>query len=186
MAGKIPQGSRRELAPEGTHNAVCIQVIDLGTQPSEKWGDKRKVQLAWQLVDEETKEGKAVVTYKRYTFSSSPKSSLMIDLKAWMGIKGRDFEMDNCLGKPCLLTIEHSETENGTYDNVTNLSGLPKGVKVKKHTEPLKSLYLDSEFDKDVFEDLPDFLQAKILATPEYEAVTAATKPKGKPPTKKK
>jgi len=180
MAGKIPSGSKRQLAPEGTHNAVCVQVIDLGTQPSEKWGDKRKVQLAFQLVDEETNEGKAIVVYKRYTFSNSPKSNLMIDLKAWQGVKGGDFEMDNCLAKPCLVTIEHSETEGGTYDNITNISGVPKGTKVKKHTEPLKSLYLDDEFDKDVFESMPDFLQAKIVATPEYAALTEEKPKKGK------
>lgn len=187
---KIPQGSTRELAPEGVHNAVCVQVIDLGTQEVRDFKDKnkinkvRKVQLAFQLVEEETSEGNAVVVYRQYTFTNSPKSNLMKDLKAWLAVKDAEFEMDNCLGKPVSVTIEHAETEKGTFANVTNLAGVAKGVKVKKASEPLRSLYLE-EFDEEVFNELPEYLRLKIADTDEYAAATAP-KAKAKPAVKVK
>jgi hypothetical protein len=84
------KSSQREriLAPEGVHNARCIQVIDLGTQESKQWGSKRKVQLAFELVDEsavfnEEKGEENFVLYRTYTLSLAPKASLTKDIKIW-------------------------------------------------------------------------------------------------------
>lgn len=183
----IPKSAPRELAPEGTHPAACVQVLDLGTQPSEQWGDRRKVQLGFELINEKNSEGAAMVVYKQYTFSSSPKSSLMKDLKGWLGkdAVGDDFEMDNLLSKGVLITVEHNETDRGTFANVTNLTALPKGTKAKQPTEPLRSLYLDESFDAEAFDKLPDFLKEKIMVTPEFEEFGAAAVAKRKPTTKK-
>lgn len=181
---KIPVGSARELAPEGVHNAVCIHVVDLGTQEvkdfkdPEKVNKVRKVQLAFQLVEEETESGENVVVYKMYTFTNSPKSNLMKDLKAWIGAKevaDGDFEMDSVLGKACSITIEHKTSEKGTFANITNLAGLPKGVKTKKPSEPIYSLYLD-EFDQEVFDGLPEWMRLKIADSPEFAIATAPKK----------
>lgn len=174
-------GSARELPSEDTHNAVCIQVIDLGTQHSEQWGDKRKVQLGFELVEEETSEGRAMVVYKQYTFSDSEKSNLMKDLKAWGMKPGKGFDMDTVLNKGAMVTVEHSTTDRGTFANIVNLSSVPKGVKVRKATEAIRSLYLDETFEQDVFDALPEFLRNKIATSPEFAAVTA---PKLKKPAK--
>lgn len=192
---KIPTGSTRELAPEGTHNAVCVQVIDLGTQKvrdfkdKEKFNDVRKLNMAFQLVEEETSEGKAVVVYRQYTFSASPKSNLMKDLKAWVGLKienAADFDTDTLLGKACSITVEHETTEKGTYANISNIAALPKGMKAKKPTEALVSFSLDEgEFDQEVFDALPEYLRLKIADSPEYAAATAP-KPSKKVAGKKK
>lgn len=174
----IPKSSSRELAPEGNHNAVCVQVIDLGTQSSEQWGDKRKVQLAFELTDEKTSDGKAMVVYRQYTFSASPKGNLMKDLKAWIGKEATgDIDMDILLGRGAAVTVEHNETERGTFANITNIAALMKGMKPKKPTEPLRSLYLDESFDSDAFDALPDFLKEKIMVTKEYEEYGTPAKP---------
>lgn len=187
----IPKGSgARELTPEGVHNANCVQVIDLGTQTVTFKGEERQsrqVQLAFELADEKTSEGNAFVSYRKYTYSSSPKSNLMKDLRAWLGkdkVTG-DFEMDTLLGKPAMITIEHSETERGTFANITNIGGLAKGMKPKKPTEPLRSLYLDESFDSATFEELPEFLKEKIMVTKEYEEFGADAKPAKKVAAKK-
>jgi hypothetical protein len=192
---KIPQTKKREAAPEGTHNAVCVGVVDLGTQESTYKGDtkqQRKISLAWQLVDEQTSEGEPIVVYRKYTYSDSPKSSFMKDLKAWMGVKDGDFDVANLLGKGCLITIENNEAENGnTYSNVVSVSGVPKGVKIAKPSVPLKSFFLDEEeFDEDAFDELSDVTKGIIAQSPEYIALTQAKKKpvaKGKPqqPVKK-
>lgn len=189
---KIPKGNRkeRELLSEGTHNSVCIQIVDFGTQPgSNQYPDeKRIVNIGFQAVDEQNSEGNAMTIYRQFTFSSHAKSKLMGFVIPWLGLKEKDlenFDMDDLLGKACLITVEHSETDKGTFANIKNISALPKGMKVKKATETLRSFYLDpdSDFDKETFDDLPEWMRNKIAASPEYAEVTA---PKKKPVKKGK
>ncbi len=186
---KAPKGKPRELAPEGTHNAILVQIIDLGTQPSgnPKFKDSRRLQLAFELVGPglKTEDGSPFVQYRQYTFSSHAKSQLAKDFKAWLSVKDMsDYDVDAALGKQALVTIEHKEIESGTFANVSNISAVPKGSKMFKATEPLKSFYLDpKEFDEAAFKELPEFLQTKIAGTEEYaECIAATTKKK---PTKK-
>jgi len=112
-----------------------------------------------------------MVVYRQYTFTSSPKGSLMKDLRAAFGVKDTDIEMDDLLGRACMVTVEHKETDAGTFANVVAVGMLPKGTKAKKATEELKSLYLDETFDQEVFDSLPDFLREKIASSSEYEEV---------------
>ena len=168
---RIPKSTPRELAPEGAHSAAVVQIIDLGTQDSGDYGPRHKLQIAYELVDEKTTEGLAMVVYRQYTFTSSPKGSLMKDLRSAFGIKDTDIEMDDLLGKACMVTVEHKETDAGTFANVVAVGMLPKGTKAKKASEELKSLYLDETFDSEIFDSLPDFLREKIASSEEYEAV---------------
>jgi len=183
---RIPKSSSRELCPEGAHNSALVNIIDLGTQDGGEYGPKHKIQLAYELVDEKTTDGKAMVAYRQYTFSASAKGNLMKDIRAAWGIKDSDVEMDELLGKACMVTIEHKETDNGTFANITNVGMLPKGVKPRKATEPLRSLYLDDSFDQEVYDALPDFLKEKIAGSPEYAAVMSPKlkKEKALPPAK--
>jgi hypothetical protein len=180
---KIPEGKPRELAPEGAHNAVCVQVIDLGTQPAMKegWDDSRSIQLAFQLVDEQTSNGKAVVVYKQFGYTYKGNFGKL--LKSWLGVKEpKSFDPRNILGKAALVTVVHRESKgNGnTYDNVDTISALQKNVKVKRHTEKLKGLFLEKgEFDQEVFDSLSDYLKQKIAGSPEYSEVVNAQKNKG-------
>lgn len=184
---RIPKSSGRELAPEGVHNAVLVQFIDLGTQPSNNpdWEAKRQCQLAFELVDEKTKDGRAIVEYKQYTYSDSTKGNFMKDLKAWLGIKDGNFDMDEALGKPANITVQHKVTEKGTFANITNISAVPAkdAKRVRKPTEPLRSLYLDEAFDEETFAALPQHIQNKIATSPEYVEVQA---PRQKKVVKKK
>jgi hypothetical protein len=85
-----------------------------------------------------------------------------------------------------MVTIEHKETDAGTFANITNVGMVPKGTKLRKYTEPLKSLYLDESFDQEVYDALPDFLKEKIAGSPEYAAVmTPKMKSNKKPPLAK-
>lgn len=180
---RIPKSAPRELCPEGAHVSALVNIIDLGTQDGGEFGPRHKIQLAYEAVDEKTTDGKAMVVYKQYTFSSSQKSTLMKDLRAAWGIKDGDVEMDDQLGKYCMITIEHKETDSGTFANITNVGMLPKGTKTRKYTEKLKSLYLDETFDQETYDSLPDFLKEKIAGSPEYAAVmTPKLKNKKAPP----
>lgn len=181
---RIPKTSVRELAPEGAHVAAVVAIIDLGTQEGGEWGPRHKIQLAFELLGQRTSDGeKAIVAYRQFTYSSSPKSSLVKSLKSGFGIKDTDIEMDDLLGRTCLVTIEHAETDAGTFANISNLGMVPKGTKIPKVTEDLQSLYLDETFDQEVYDGLPDFLKEKIAGSPEYaEVMTPKMKKKKTPP----
>ncbi len=181
-----PPKSKRELAPEGVHKAVCVHVIDLGTQEFSFKGKEmsaRKVSVGFELIGKKNAFGEPQVVAQRYTFSNSKKSNLMKDLKAWLGIKDPDFDLDGLQGKPAQVTITHSD--DGEYANITNVGGVPKGTKFPKPATPWVSLYLDETFDQDVFDDLPDYFKEKIAASPEYDEVNAPKKPAKKAAGKK-
>lgn len=176
-----PPKAKRELAPEGVHKAVCVHVIDLGTQEftiKGKQTSARKVSVGFELLGKKNGFGEPLVVAQRYTFSNSKKSNLMKDLKGWLGIKDPDFDLDGLKDKPAQVTITHSE--DGEYANITNVGGVPKGTKFPKPTNKFVSLYLDETFDKDVFDDLPDYFKEKIASSPEYDEVAGPAKPKAK------
>jgi len=180
------EGSDRELPEDGTYPFVCVQIVDLGTQKSDQYEDTRKASFGFQLVDEETSDGKAVMVYRKFPLKVGPKSHLGQALKSWLGItvgKGEEFDFDECLGKPGMLTIQQTEPDNNgkIYANITALVKPPKGTKVTKATEPQFSLWLDpEEFDQDTFDGLPDFVKEQIEKSDEYQD---CVKPKAKAKT---
>ena len=68
----------------GIYQAVCYAVIDLGTQPSQMFGPKRKVMLIWELPherydftdDKNNTVNKARVVNAEYTLSIGKKATL--------------------------------------------------------------------------------------------------------------
>lgn len=176
----IPKGKSREACPEGTHNAVCVQVVEFGTQKVEfKKGEEkeqRRIQLGFQLVDEQTSDGGNMVAYKEFNYTDNPGSDLMKSLKAWLGVEDGDFDVATCIGKPCLITIEQVEKKTGgTRDKITTITAPTKGAKIKKATEETKVLMFDS-FDEDVFDSLPEWMKTKIAGTDEYAEATSKKK----------
>lgn len=121
-------------APEGTHQAVCVDVIDQGMKPNQfKAGAlQRKVDLAWQLT-ELRDDGKRFVVYKRYTASLNEKASLRHDLESWRGKPfTRDeemaFDLESVIGSNCLVNVQHKAGKDRTFANVVSVMPLMKGL----------------------------------------------------------
>lgn len=172
--------------PAGNHLAACYRVIDLGTQQSEYLGEtkhQRKVLISWELCDEfmETDEGpKPFTVHQRYTWSMHEKATLRHHLESWRGqaLKDSDFgeggfEIQNIIGKPCLVSVVHREAGGKTYANVSSVSKLPKGMQPQRPTNETVYLWLENgEFNREVYNSLPDGLKETISKSPEYhEAV---------------
>lgn len=122
-------------APEGTHQAVCIDVIDKGLLEV-KWNGSTKLQhkadVAWQI-GEARDDGKRFVVYKRYTMSLSEKANLRKDLESWRGkpftedeLKG--FDVEKLIGVNCLINVQHRKSGDKTYANVVAVMPLIKGM----------------------------------------------------------
>jgi hypothetical protein len=136
-------------APEGVHQAVCVDVLDLGLVksqfPDEKTGKDKfqhKVNVVWQI-EEKRDDGKRYLLYKRYTLSLHEKAALRHDLESW---RGRAFTFDELAGfdveklktANCFINVQHKKSADGqrTYANVISVMPLPKNLKLPK-MEPL-------------------------------------------------
>lgn len=161
----------------GTYPAVCIRIIDMGTQETEWQGEKKKahkVKIVWEL-SELMSDGRPFIAMRDFTVSLHEKSTLRKFLAGWRGRDFTDeelrgFEAKNLLGKGCLLSL----VAKGDYINVDTASKLPKGMEAPKPQNPLVMFSL-SEFQRDVYEQLSPKLQEKIANSPEYRAATKTT-----------
>ena len=178
-------GGDFEQPPIGTHVAICVKVIDIGTQKSEYQGQaniKRQCIVGWELPNELMTTGdyagKPFTVSKFYTASLNEKANLRKDLANW---RGRDFteeelggfESRNVLGKPCMLSLTLNDKGKA---RVTGVMALPRGTQVPAQTN--KSVYFSlDEFDQAVFESLSDGYKKLIQASPEYRMLTAPDAP---------
>ena len=160
-------------APEGTHQAVCVDVIDKGMQPNKfKEGTfQRKVDIAWEINDTRD-DGKRFVVYKRYTLSLNEKANLRHDLESW---RGRAFTFDELAGfdvetvktANCLVNVQHKKSQDGsrTYANVMSIAPLIKGmpkITIKDYVRPVESATAPADpphGDEDAV-SVPDFEDA--------------------------
>lgn len=130
-------GSNFEPCPAGLHQAVCVDVVDLG-EVKVTYAGKEKVQpkvyIVWQI-DEEipSRPGEYFTVRRRYTLSLSDKASLRRDLETWRGkaftpeqLKG--FDLEALLGANCQISVAHDTRDGSTYANVTAVVPLGKGM----------------------------------------------------------
>jgi hypothetical protein len=181
-----PNGGDFKPAPSGTHAAVCIKFIDLGTQATEWQGQtkhQRKVMLSWELPHEQMSDGRPFIINQRYTWSMHEKSVLRKHLEAWRGkpFADADFEGDTAfdtrklLGVPCSLIVSNTAKNGNTYANVESVGPLPKGMARPEPTNELLYFSLDS-FDPLTFGKLSQGLKDVVMKSPEYEqAVNGGT-----------
>lgn len=130
----IARDNRSEFqpAPEGLHQAVCVDVVDQGLVTGQ-YGTKHKIQLRWQL-DCEDEEGRRPLVVKSYTLSLNEKAILRHHLEAWRGrpftpeeLEG--FDLEKLIGANCQIQIVHNIGKNGgTWANVQAVVGLGKGM----------------------------------------------------------
>lgn len=175
-------------APEGVHRAVCVSVIDLGTQEQTPYQGKpraptHKIQIRWELADELMPDGKfkgqPFTVSKRFTYSTSEKADLRKTLESWRGKKFEasdfgpgGFSVDKLLGVSCMLQIVHEVREGKTYANIAGVMPMPKGMaKAAPSMEPF-ILSLDPEnYEQDLFEGLGERLKETIAKSPEFQEV---------------
>lgn len=124
-----------EPAPEGSHQGVCVDVIDLGILDVNWLGKSKKqhkINLAWQIA-ERREDGKPFLVFKRYTLSLGEKANLRKDLESWRGRaftreEELGFDVESVLGANCLLNIQHNHVGDRTYANVVSVMPLLKGM----------------------------------------------------------
>jgi hypothetical protein len=120
----------------GTYPAVCVAVIDLGTQLEEYEGERRrtrKILLCYELTGEPYPghEEHGVIVAKEFSWKTNEKANLRLWIESRRGSKFRDGdELDpgEELEQPCSITL----TKDGKYTQVNGIGPLMKGMPIAK------------------------------------------------------
>lgn len=123
-------------APEGVHQAVAVDVIDLGQKPNpfKPGATHHKIDIAWQIA-ERRDDNKPYLVYKRYTLSLNEKATLRHDLESWRGRpftreEEMGFDVESIIGANCLVNVQHKKSQDGTktFANVMSVMPLLKNM----------------------------------------------------------
>jgi hypothetical protein len=166
--------------PEDMYDAVCVSLVDLGTQSFEFSGEvkvARKVLITWAIANETVTldgEPKPRIVSKEYTLSLNERANLRKDLEGW---RGKPFEtvdtfaLSAILGKSCRLLV--GVGKDGKYNRV-------EAVKPKKVDTSMPDGMSPVYFKLDDWDGvaapvgIPEWVQRKIQASPEYQSKVAA------------
>lgn len=159
----------------GVYVGICVGIIDLGEQYSEKYKNySNKMQIVFDLPTETVEvDGKHEPKQLSKTFNVTAKagSKFRDFISAWNGKSYGDddfcdLEMFDQLGKPCMLNVVNSE--NGEYSNIETIMPLIKGMPVPEtHTAHIK--WDMDAWDDEVFGKLPEWVQDNIKKSTQYQ-----------------
>ena len=166
---------------EGSHVAVLYSIVDLGTHTSSWQGQEKnqqKVRFTFELPNELAEfngETKPMVIGAEYTVSLADLSRLKPIIEGILGKKLTDAEKANfsqsdfekLLGKSCMISVVHNESDGNTYANIATVSPLLKGVTVPEQVNP-SVIYDIAQKEDDTFAKLPEFMQKKIRLSHEF------------------
>lgn len=135
MAIIATAGETYTPAPAGLHQAICVDVVDLGfleVTYANKTKKQHKIRVVWQI-DELDDAGKRHLLFKRYTLSLNEKSTLRKDLESWRGRTfTRDeemgFDVEKLIGANCQVNVQHAAKNGNTYANVVSIVPLGRGM----------------------------------------------------------
>lgn len=174
---KIKDRAKPKAPPvePGVYMAVCVGVVDLGEQYSEKFKNyANKVKFVWALPSETIEiEGKTEERQlsKEFSVSVSKKGGLRAFLESWNSKSYSDDEFAELdlfdqLGKPCQLQVVLNDTKE--YSNVANLMPLPKGMPAPTSKTAFFTWDMDA-WDDGMFGQLPAWTQEQIKKSTQYQ-----------------
>lgn len=161
-----------------TYPAVCVGVVDLGEQHSEKFNNyQNKVLFAFEIIGETVEvdgEPKPRWLSKEFTLSLSEKGNLAKTIAAWTGKELTEEETENgydvtqLVGRRAMVVVTVKETDNGTFNDITVIASPPKMMTIPD-AESEQFCFVIDEWNDDVFEKLPEWIQNKIKKSTEYQ-----------------
>lgn len=165
----------------GVYFAVCIGVIDLGEQYSEKFKNySNRVQFVWELPSETIEvDGKQEPKQlsKEFAIATKKNSGLRTFISSWNSKtytdeEFQDVELFDQIGKPCQLNVVLND--NGEYANVDNIMPIPRGIQAPvSSTKPI--MWDMDNWNDEVFKTLPEWVQDKIKKSTQYQKEHAPT-----------
>jgi hypothetical protein len=167
----------KQLPQRGRQRAYCISIVDIGMHVNPKYGkNRRRLILSFELPDDPIQAGphagKPFVISKEFTASLDEKSDLRnklvqpVEEKSLTDDEAKAYDICQLLGRPMELVIHHKNKINNpsekTYE-ILNFLSVPERDLInfpKCFHEPY--LFDLNNFDKAVFDKLPEWVQKKI------------------------
>jgi hypothetical protein len=171
-------GTKFPPVPQGTHQAVCYGLVDIGTHHNPKF-DKSSHEciIMWEIPDERitVKDNDVPRTIsKKYTLSLGEKANLYKDLISWRGktfsqqeLEG--FDLKNILGVNCMLQVIHNESGGKTYANISAILPLYKGIAAKPPES--KIVYFSFGDSNTIPAEIPAWIKEFITSSAEWKAL---------------
>jgi hypothetical protein len=173
--------SKTKIAPleTGLYQGTLTGITHVGTQHSEKFGDKDQVIWTFEIADEflEDGDGNQMPRFlsKRYSNVVSEKSNLEKDIISWRGTgitkeeRPKGFSHASMLGKFALLQVLKKEKDNGDAVNVINTIIKP-GAKDKPPKGVTPSWIYSVLSGEDFPEAMPDWIKTVCQESAEWKA----------------
>ena len=169
-----------DIFPTGSYPARIYQIIHIGTVLGYEGKLQNKVLITFEfptelkVFDEKKGEQPRVLSIEA-TLSTHEKSGLTKIIKACDTkgiIEDQDYNVENLIGKACLVTVAHKKKKDGTgmYPILETFAPLPKGMVCPPQINPSKVLSFDN-FDWNLFSTLPQFIQDAIKSSTEFFAL---------------
>ena len=165
----------------GVYIGICIGVVDLGDQYSQKYkNSKRKVKFIWEIPSETVEadgEQKPRWISRDFTMSSKENSNLNPFISSWNGKAyskqdAKNIDLFDQVGLACQLNVVLNDT--GEYANIETVMPLPKGFPAPETKTEFIKWDMDAWDDK-VFEKLPEWIRDQIKKSTQYQKEHAPT-----------
>lgn len=161
----------------GTYLAVCVGIYELGEQVK-NWNEKtsyaNQVTFVFEIPAKTIEvNGKMEPRQLSTTLNiaRSANGKLRKFLSSWTGIAFTDtsfgdFDTDTLLGSAAMIHVVLNDT--GEYSNIDSIMKLPEGMPAPTTKTRLMAFDID-EWDQEVFDALPEWVQEKIKKSTQYQ-----------------
>lgn len=178
MKVKMDKSKDRVMLPEGSHVAVLVGLVDLGTQET-FYGPKKQIGLLFEFPNKKhtfrEEEGPVCLSRNRVVASSLNEKSTLYKYVAAMRGKHLSksamesgFDLSELLGKPSLATIVHrAGKDDQMYDNIDTLAMMPEGLPCGEVTSDPFVFEISAELKN--WDRVPEWMRKKISESPEYQ-----------------
>lgn len=137
------------MPPPGTHPAIMVGLIDLGTTENTyngKTSDRHKILVIWELTAESDSKGQNFIIAQDYTWSLGKKATLRPLVEGFRGkalADGEDFDLALMLGKPSMINITEGVSGQGKkFMEVAAISPPMRGLTVPPQTKETVCFHL--------------------------------------------
>ena len=180
MKLKMEQSKDRVMLPEGSHVAVLVGLVDLGTQET-FYGPKKQIGFLFEFPNKKHtfREDNGPVSLSRSVIVTSSLNQKSTLCKYVVAIKGKQLaksemesgiDLSELLGKATLATIVHRPgRDEQIYDNISGLSMMPEGLPCGEVTSDPFVFEISAQLKN--WDKVPEWMQKKISESPEYMSV---------------
>lgn len=129
-----------EMPPPGTHPAILVGLIDLGTHAStfDPTKTRHKILFIWELTAEADSKGQNFLVLSDYTWSLNSKAALRSIVEGFKGkslADGEEYDLGLMLGQPCMINLKEGTSAKGkSFMEVSSVSPPMRGLTVPPAT----------------------------------------------------